>query len=322
MAKNFGLIGVGGFVAPRHLRAIADTGNRLIAACDPFDSVGVIDQYFPDAAFFTEVERFDRFLEKQRRRSEEERVHYLSICSPNYLHDAHVRLALRVGAHAICEKPLVISPWNLDQLAALEAEYQARVYTVLQLRLLPALAELKAKLEAEPGKKHDVVLSYVTRRGRWYQVSWKGSDEKSGGLAMNIGVHLFDLILWLFGPVQRLEVHAYEKDRVAGLVELERANVRWFLSTNAGDLPEEARRAGKTAFRSLTLDGEELEFSTGFGDLHTRVYEDVLAGGGFGIEDARPSIDLAYRIRTAEVEPAMEPHPWLAQLGRVASSSR
>ncbi len=316
MGSNFGLLGVAGFVAPRHLKAIADTGNRLVAACDPYDSVGIIDGWFPEAAFFTEVERFDRFLEKQRRKSESERVHYLSVCSPNYLHDAHVRLALRVGAHAICEKPLVISPWNLDQLAALEGEYDARVYTVLQLRLLPALAALKRELAAKPpADKADVVLSYVTRRGRWYEVSWKGDEAKSGGLAMNIGVHLFDLILWLFGPAERTEVHLYEKDRVAGRVELAHANVRWFLSTNAEDLPEATRAAGKTAFRSLTRDGEEIEFSTGFTDLHTRVYEDVLAGGGFGIEDARPSIELAYRIRTADVTaPGGGAHPWLAKL--------
>jgi len=313
MPHNFALLGVAGFVAPRHLKAIQDTGNRLLAACDPYDSVGVVDSYFPDAAFFTEVERFDRFLEKQRRKPGAEQVDYLSICSPNYLHDAHVRLALRVGAHAICEKPLVINPWNLEQLADLDAEYEARVYTVLQLRLLPALAELKARLAASPLEtKADVVLSYVTRRGRWYHVSWKGDEAKSGGLVMNIGVHFFDLILWLFGGVQRSEVHLYEPDRAAGFVELEHANVRWFLSTNAEDLPEEAVREGKHAFRSLTRDGEELEFSTGFGDLHTRVYELTLAGDGFGIEDARPSIELAYAIRKAPVTaPGDAAHPWL-----------
>lgn len=299
--KSFGLMGVGGFVAPRHLRAIADTGHRLIAACDPFDSVGVIDSYFPDAAFFAEVERFDRFLEKQRRKGPGQGIDYLSVCSPNYLHDAHVRLALRVGADAICEKPLVISPWNLDQLAALEEEYGKRVYTVLQLRLLPELVALKERLaSASADRKHDVTLRYVTRRGRWYHVSWKGTEEKSGGLAMNIGVHLFDLILWLFGAAERVEVETYERERVAGVVELERANVRWFLSVAEADLPEDARRTGKTAFRSLTMDGEEIELSPGFGDLHTRVYEEILAGRGLGIEDARASIELAYRIRTAK----------------------
>ena len=315
MPQNFALLGAAGFVAPRHLKAIADTGNRLIAACDPYDSVGVIDTYFPDAAFFTEVERFDRFLEKQRRRGPGEGIQYLSICSPNYLHDAHVRLALRVGAHALCEKPLVLSPWNLDQLAALEAEYQQRIYTVLQLRLVPTVAQLKRELSSRPRQsKADVVLSYVTRRGRWYQVSWKGSEEKSGGLAMNIGVHLFDLILWLFGPTEHVEVHHRDSERAAGLIELPGARVRWFLSIAERDLPEETRRAGKTAYRSLTRDGAEIEFSEGFADLHTRVYEDVLAGGGYGIEDARPSIELAYAIRTAELtKPVADAaHPWLA----------
>ena len=296
-AKNFGLLGVGGYVAPRHLRAIAEPGNTLVAACDPNDSVGVMDSYFLDAKFFTEVERFARFLEKQRRKSDAERVHYISVCSPNYLHDAHVRLALRVGAHAICEKPLVINPWNLEQLVELEAEGPGRVFSVLQLRLLPSLVALRERVAARSDRAR-VELSYVTRRGRWYQTSWKGDEAKSGGLPTNIGIHLFDLLLWIFGPAQRWEVHAARPDRWAGFLELEKADVSWLLSTRIEDLPDDVRDAGKPAFRSMPMDGEAIEFSPGFTDLHTRVYEDVLAGGGFGLEEARPSIDLCYRIRT------------------------
>ena len=311
MAFNFALVGAAGFVAPRHLKAIADTHNNLVAAADPHDSVGIIDRYFPDAAFFTEVERFDRFLEKRRRLGESERVHYLSICSPNYLHDAHVRLALRVGAHAICEKPLVISPWNLDQLAALETEYGRRIYTVLQLRLLPKLRELKSQLASAPRNgKAEVELTYITSRGRWYNVSWKGVAEKSGGLALNIGVHFFDLLIWLFGAPASSAVFLSRPDKMSGVFELERARVRWFLSVDQNDLPADVRTQGKTAYRSLVTDGKELEFSDGFPDLHTEVYRDVIAGGGFSIEDVRPSIQLAYDIRTAVLSPATDmAHP-------------
>lgn len=297
--KNFALLGVAGYVAPRHLAAIADTNNRLIAACDPNDSVGVLDRYFLDARFFTEFERFDRHLEKLRRKSESERLHYLSICSPNYLHDAHVRLALRLGADAICEKPLVINPWNLDQLTELEAETGSRVWTVLQLRLLPSLMKLREEVAKRSGRAQ-VTLTYITRRGPWYGVSWKGDAAKSGGLPTNIGIHFFDLLLWLFGPAQEIEVHENDDDRWSGFLALEKADVRWVLSTRYLDLPQVTREAGEPAFRSITLDGEELEFSGGFGELHRRIYEEVLAGRGFGLEEARPSIDLAYRIRTAE----------------------
>ena len=308
---NFALLGIGGFVAPRHLAAIRDTGNRLIAACDPYDSVGVMDNYFPDAAFFTEVERFDRFLEKRRRESSERAVQYVSICSPNYLHDAHVRLALRLNAHAICEKPLVINPWNLDQLQALEHEYDTRIRTVLQLRYLPALLALRDQLHSKtPTAKKDVVLSYITRRGRWYHHSWKGSEAKSGGLAMNIGIHLFDVMIWLFGRVSDLEIHAREAHRVSGVMELEHANVRWFLSIDENDLPEQVRSQGGHAYRSLLMDGEAIEFSTGFQDLHTTVYRETVAGRGHGIDDARPSIELAYRVRTQPVvRPRDSVHP-------------
>lgn len=310
---NFALLGVGGFVAPRHLGAIRDTGNTLIAACDPHDSVGVMDSYFPDAAFFTEVERFDRFLEKRRREEPARAVQYVSICSPNYLHDAHVRLALRLNAHAICEKPLVINPWNLDQLQALEQEHRAKVRTVLQLRYLPALVELRDQIRKNPPKtKKDVLLTYVTRRGRWYHHSWKGSEAKSGGLAMNIGIHLFDVIIWLFGGVSELEIHAREAHRVSGVMELEHANVRWFLSIDENDLPEHVRNQGGHAYRSLLMDGESIEFSTGFQDLHTTVYRETLAGRGHGIDDARASIELAYRVRTQPVvRPRDSVHPKL-----------
>lgn len=302
MSKNFAMLGVGGYVAPRHLKAINDTGNRLVAAADPFDSVGILDRFFPDAKFFTEIERFDRHLEKLRRRDEASQLHYMTVCSPNYLHDAHVRLALRLNAHAICEKPLVISPWNLDQLVELEEEHGRNVYTVLQLRLHKPLVELKAKLE-EGGKrsKVDVDLTYITRRGQWYHHSWKGSQEKSGGLAMNIGIHFFDLLSWLFGDVEASEVHLHEPKRMAGALELEWARVRWFLSVDRDDLPQSCVEAGRPAFRSITIDGEELDFSSGFTDLHTRVYEDVLAGGGFRVKDAYPSISLVHAIRNAPV---------------------
>ena len=308
---NFALLGVGGFVAPRHLAAIRDTGNRLIAACDPFDSVGVIDSYFPNAAFFTEFERFDRFLEKRRREGPTNAVDYVSICSPNYLHDAHVRLAMRLHANAICEKPLVINPWNLDQLQALELEYRSNVWTVLQLRHLPALLKLREELRANPPKtKKDVLLTYITRRGRWYHHSWKGDDAKSGGLAMNIGIHLFDMMLWLFGDASHLEIHAREPGRVSGIMDLEHAHVRWFLSVNEEHLPDEVRAEGGYAYRSVQMDGEEIEFSTGFKDLHTTVYREILAGRGHGIEDARPAIELAYRVRTQPIErPRDSVHP-------------
>lgn len=316
--KNFALTGVAGYVAPRHLNAIKDTGNRLVAAVDPHDAVGILDRYSFDVRFFTEIERFDRHLEKLRRGPDADRVDYVSICSPNYLHDAHIRLALRVGAHAICEKPLVINPWNLDALLELERETGRTVNTVLQLRLHPHLIALRERMLLEaPSRQHDVSLTYVTARGRWYDTSWKGSDERAGGIVTNIGIHLFDLLLWLFGPLVACEVHLREPRRTAGFLELARARVRWFLSTDAADLPFAPAPGANATFRSITVDGNDVEFSEGFSDLHTRVYEEVLAGRGFGIDEGRPAIELSYRIRTTPVQAVPSHlHPALAQSAR------
>jgi UDP-N-acetyl-2-amino-2-deoxyglucuronate dehydrogenase len=305
--KNFAVTGVGGFVAPRHLKAIQDTGNRLVAAADPHDAVGILDRFAFDVRFFTEFERFDRHLEKLRRGPVEDRVDFVSVCSPNYLHDAHIRLALRVGADAICEKPLVINPWNLDGLQEIEHETGKRVFTVLQLRLHPDLVALKARLDASPATMHDVTLTYITGRGRWYNVSWKGSEERSGGVVTNIGIHFFDLLLWLFGGVESSIVLNREPTKASGFLQLARARVRWSLSTDIRDLPFSPQLGGKTTFRSITVDGSEVEFSEGFVDLHTKVYADVLGGGGFRINDARPAIELAHRIRTGQIQPAAEP---------------
>lgn len=315
MSKNFAITGVAGYIAPRHLQAIRDTGNRLVAAVDPHDAVGVLDRYSFDVRFFTEFERFDRHLEKLKRGSPDERIDYVSVCSPNYLHDAHVRLALRVGADAICEKPLVINPWNLDALAELEQETGRRVWTVLQLRVHPALVALRESILAVGSDRRDVELTYVTARGAWYFTSWKGSATHSGGMVTNIGIHFFDLLCWLFGDLERCDVHLHDDRRAAGLLEFTRARVRWFMSLDTADLPFEPTPGVRTTFRSISVDGKEVEFTEGFTDLHTRVYEDVLAGRGFGIEEARTSIALAHRIRTTPVSTG-EPrdrHPLLAR---------
>lgn len=313
---RFALIGVGGFVAPRHLDAIHRVGGELVAATDPSDSVGVLDRHFPEARFFKEIERFDRFLEKLRRGGEATKIDWISICSPNYLHDAHIRLALRVRANALSEKPLVLSPWNLDALALLEEEYERRVYNVLQLRLHPAVIALQERLR-DSDSVHDVELTYITRRGPWYDVSWKGDEARSGGVLMNIGVHFFDLLLALFGAAGSYTIHHREPRRVAGALELARARVRFFLSIDAQDLSPAVRDAGGFAERSLLIDGEELDLSAGFTDLHTRVYEETLGGRGFGIEDARPSIELVHRLRSAPVEPRADGvHPKLLRSSR------
>jgi UDP-N-acetyl-2-amino-2-deoxyglucuronate dehydrogenase len=315
VSRNFAISGVAGYVAQRHLQAIHDTGNTLVAAVDPHDAVGILDRFSFDVRFFTEIERFDRHLEKLRRGPQANRISYLSICSPNYLHDAHIRLALRVGADAICEKPLVINPWNLDALEELEHETQRRIFTILQLRLHPALIQLKTRLGAASARTpHDVCLSYITARGPWYDVSWKGSEERSGGLVTNIGIHLFDLLIWMFGPVRQSDVYLREPRRVSGLVELERARVRWFLSAEAADLPFMPQPGQRTSFRSMTVDGQEVEFTDGVADLHTRSYQEILAGRGFDIKDARPSIELVHRIRHLAVSPDVRsPHPMLVR---------
>ena len=316
---NFAMTGVAGFVAPRHLKAIKDTGNRLVAALDPHDAVGILDKYAFDVRFFTEIERFERHLEKLRRGAEADRVDYVSVCSPNFLHDAHIRMALRTGAHVICEKPLVINPWNLDGLQDLERESGRRVNTVLQLRLHPELIALRDRLaSAKPKDLHDVCLTYITARGSWYDVSWKGSDERSGGIVTNIGIHFFDLLLWLFGGAGAgtCEVHLREPRRMAGYLQLERARVRWFLSAEAADLPFVPEPGAKTTFRSITVDGREIEFSEGFTDLHTSVYQEVIAGRGFGIDDSRPSIELTHHIRQTPVKRVdARLHPMLKQAG-------
>jgi UDP-N-acetyl-2-amino-2-deoxyglucuronate dehydrogenase len=323
MPRNFAVTGVAGFVAPRHLEAIRACGHRLIAAIDPHDAVGLLDRYSFDVRFFTEFERFDRHLEKLRRGPDAERVHYISVCSPNYLHDAHVRLALRVGADAICEKPLVISPWNLDALADLERETGRRVYTVLQLRTHPKLLELRERLLAQAAASHEVELTYITTRGRWYGTSWKGSTAQSGGLAMNIGVHFFDLLGWLFGRVSRQEVHLREPSKAAGFMQFDRAAVRWYLSTDAADLPFPAEPGGRTTFRSIVIDGDEVEFTDGFTGLHTEVYRGILDGHGYGIEDARPSIELSWNIGQAPVcAPSGPYHPRLRSSQAADSASK
>ncbi|MCH7770913.1 MAG: Gfo/Idh/MocA family oxidoreductase [Bacteroidetes bacterium] len=300
--KNFAITGVAGYIAPRHLKAIKETGNNLIAAVDPHDSVGILDQFFPQVSFFTEFERFDRHLEKLRRKGEEHRAHYLTICSPNNLHDAHIRLALRIGADAICEKPLVLNPWNLDALQELEAETGSRVYTILQLRVHESIIKLKKKLvSTKTNHKYKVSLTYITSRGLWYDYSWKGVKEKSGGIGTNIGVHFFDLLIWLFGGVQKSELHLSEPKKMAGFIELENAEVTWFLSADKDDLPADLVEKKIPTFRSIEFDGNEIQFSSGFTDLHTKVYEETLAGNGFGIEDARPSIQFVNELRNSKI---------------------
>lgn len=313
MPKNFAITGISGYVAPRHLKAIKETGNRLIAAVDPHDSAGVLDSYFQDVGFFTEFERFDRHIEKLRRQNRDNSVDYVSICSPNHLHDAHARFALRIGADAICEKPVVLNPWNIDALQELEQESGRRVYTILQLRVHPSLVALKEKLLKNPPKtRRDIRLTYITTRGQWYLVSWKGQVDRSGGLATNIGVHFFDLLMWLFGPADKSEVHISSPTQTAGLIELKDARVRWFLSIDQNDLPSEAKEKGQRTFRSITIDEEEIEFSDGFTDLHTLVYQRTLSGQGFGLEDARPSIELVHNLREAvPTGPTADSHPIL-----------
>ncbi len=299
--KDFALIGAAGYIAPRHLRAIKDTGNRLVAALDGNDTVGILDSFFPEAHFFTEFERFDRFIDLRRRAGEA--IDYVSVMSPNYLHDSHIRFALRAGANAICEKPLVVNPWNIEALRDIEAESGKRVSSILQLRLHPSIIALRDKVAAaraagQSGFTAD--LSYITSRGKWYHQSWKGEESKSGGVAANIGIHFFDMLLWVFGPVQSLTVNHRDTDSASGTVRFKDADVRWFLSINADHLPAEVAAKGQRTYRSITLGGEEVEFSDGFTELHTESYRHILQTGGFGLDDAEPSIQLVHSIRQAQ----------------------
>lgn len=297
--KNFVLVGVGGYIAPRHLKAIKESGNNLLAAVDKSDSVGIMDSFFPNADFFVEFERFDRHVDKLKRKGIN--IDYCSICSPNYLHDSHIRWALRNGINAICEKPLVLNPWNLDALTELEKETGKRVYNVLQLRLHPSIISVKKEVESilnqNPDKIFDVDLTYITSRGNWYFTSWKGDESKSGGIATNIGIHFFDMLIWIFGDVLEQSVTFRGNKKMSGHIRLKNANVKWLLSLDINDVPEEIRERGQRTFRHISYDGKEIEFSEGFTDLHTMVYRDILNGGGFGIEDVRKSIELVHLIR-------------------------
>lgn len=297
--KNFGLLGIAGFVAPRHLNAIKETNNQLIAALDKYDSVGIIDNYFPKADFFVEFERFDRHLEKLK--YEKNLVlDYISVCTPNYLHDSHIRFALRHGADAICEKPIVLNPWNIDKLEHIEKESGNRIWNILQLRLHPSIVNLRKKIQEAPSDTvYDIDLTYLTCRGNWYFNSWKGDEAKSGGIATNIGIHFFDMLNWIFGDVKENVVHIHEKDRAAGYLELDKARVRWFLSLNDEDLPQNVKAQGQRTYRSLRIKGEELNFSKGFPDLHTLSYQKIIAGKGFGIEETRQAIEIVHDIRTS-----------------------
>ncbi len=299
---NFALIGAAGYIAPRHLKAIKDTGNDLVAALDPFDSVGIMDSYFPDCQFFIEPERFDRHLDKLRRKNEGRQVDYVSICSPNYLHDAHIRLALRNDAHAICEKPIVLNPWNVDALQEIEKETGKRIYTILQLRYHPSIIALKKRVDEGPKNKiYDIDLTYFTSRGKWYFISWKGDIQKSGGVATNIGVHFFDMLGWIFGKVKDVEVTMSQPEKVSGHMELERAKVKWQLSLDINDIPVGALNRGQRTYRSIKIEDEEIEFSQGFTDLHTVTYQKILDGEGYGLEDARNSIEIVHKIRASKV---------------------
>lgn len=298
--KKFALTGTAGYIAPRHLKAIKETGNLLAASFDPHDSVGVLDQFFPHADYFNEYERFERHLAKLSQHKDS-KIDFLSICSPNYLHDSQIRLGLNLGANVICEKPIVLYPQNLDSLEELESNSGKKVYTVMQLRYHPSIIQLKEKLKTSTNKKHEVELTYIASRGNWYHYSWKGEDEKSGGIATNIGIHLFDLLIWLLGDVQKSEVYLSDNKKMSGSLELKDANVKWFLSIDENDLPSEIKSHKKITYRSIKVDGNEIEFSEGFTELHTKVYQEILKGNGLGISDARPSVEAVYNIRFAKI---------------------
>lgn len=289
-------MGAAGYIAPRHLKAIKDSGNNLLAAYDPFDGVGILDSYFPDTNFFTEFERFDRHLEKIKRSGI--KIDFLSICSPNYLHDSHIRYGLRIGSDVICEKPIVLNPWNIDALIELEQEYANKVYTILQLRHHQAIISLKEKIEQSPKDKvYDVDLTYITSRGKWYYSSWKGNESKSGGIATNIGIHFFDMLQWIFGPIQNFTVNAKTSDTNSGTLNLSRARVNWYLSINSENLPKNVKEKNISTFRLLKIEGQEIEFSNGFTDLHTASYNNILEGNGYGLIDSKPSIEIVSQIR-------------------------
>jgi UDP-N-acetyl-2-amino-2-deoxyglucuronate dehydrogenase len=297
-SKNFGIIGVAGYIAIRHLHAIKETGNNLLASLDKFDSVGRLDSYFPECDFFVEFERFDRHIDKLKRTGT--KIDYVSICSPNYLHDSHIRFALRHQADAICEKPIVLNPWNIDALQEIERETGHKIFTVLQLRLHPKILELREKIKNGPKDKiYDIDMTYVTSRGNWYSISWKGDIQKSGGIATNIGIHFFDMLSWIFGPARKNIVNISDRNKAAGYLELENARVRWFLSLDYNDIPDAVKATGGRTFRSIVVEGEEIEFSEGFGDLHTKTYSEILSGKGFGLNEARQSVEIVYSIRNA-----------------------
>ena len=314
--KNFALIGAAGYIAPRHMKAIRDTGNNLVAAMDTNDSVGVIDSYFPEANFFTEFERFDRHVDKIRRAKTGNQIDYMAICSPNYLHDSHMRYALRSGSDAICEKPLVLNPWNIDGLLEIEKDTGHKVNTILQLRLHPAIIALKEKVAAsDKSKKYEVDLTYITSRGHWYLQSWKGDEKKSGGIATNIGVHFYDMLHFVFGALQENKVHHISPTKSAGYLEYEKARVRWFLSVDVNDIPADVRAAGQRTYRAITANGESIEFSDGFTDLHTISYREILAGRGFGLEENRVAIETVSHIRSASLSPLSgDHHPFVDAL--------
>ncbi len=321
--KNFALIGLGGYIAVRHLKAIKETNNKLVAALDKNDSVGIIDSYYPNADFFTEFERFERHIDKIRKT--DDKIDYVSICTPNYLHDSQIRFALRHNANAICEKPLVLNPWNLDALADVEQETGKKLYNILQLRLHESIIALKKQIQEGPKDKiYDIDLTYITSRGHWYFASWKGDEQKSGGIATNIGVHFYDMLSWIFGNVKQNIVHVYEPKRAAGYLEFEKARVRWYLSVDYNAIPDEIKAQGQRTYRSITIEGKEIEFSGGFTDLHTKSYEEILKGNGFGLDDARQSIQIVHEIRNAKpiglkgdyhpfAKKEIEYHPFLKQ---------
>ncbi len=306
--KNFALIGIG-YIAEKHLRAIKETGNDLLAALDPHDSVGILDEYFPNCEYFSDHARFERHIAKAQFQNTSNKIDFFSICSPNYLHDSHIRLALNSGANVICEKPLVINPWNLDLLEKLEETSKLSIFTVLQLRLHPEILKLKKEQQLSKTKK-DITLSYISARGKWYQHSWKGNIEKSGGILVNIGIHFFDMLLWIYGPVKHFEVYEYSDTKASGYLELANANVKWFLSIDKSDLPKNVIEQNNSTYRSITIDNKELEFSQGFKNLHTEVYREIFLNGGNRISESRPSIELVYKLKNEKISTSNDKHPF------------